>query len=81
MSNVLDYKRLSHLGDKVKTGNASVAEKDEYMLILFKHGNITKEQYNTYLNDKSKNEILDAGLAIGAILLIGYLIKEAFKSK
>lgn len=81
MSKVLNYKRLSYLGDKVKEGKATKVEKDEFMLMLYQHGNITKEQYSTYLNDKTKDEVLDAGLAIGAILLIGYLLKEAFKSK
>lgn len=81
MSNALNYKRLSYLGDKVKEGKATSAEKDEFMKMLYQHGNITTEQYNTYLNDKAKDEVLDAGLAIGAILLIGYLLKEAIKSK
>lgn len=84
MSNHLDFGRLSYLGDRLKAGLATKQEKDEYMLILYKNGSITQKQYNEYLangNKTSTDEIVNAALAVGAVLLIGYLIKEIFKEK
>lgn len=80
----INYPRLSLLGDKVKAGTATKAETDEFVLILFQNGRITDAQYQQYLNSKTKqtsDEIVNAALAVGAILLIGYLIKELFNSK
>jgi hypothetical protein len=84
MSNHIDFGRLSYLGDRLKTGLASKQEKDEYMLILYKNGSITQKQYNDYLangNKANTDEIVNAALAVGAVLLIGYLISEMFKGK
>lgn len=84
MSNNLDFQKLSYLGDRLRTGLATKQEKDEYMLILYRNGNITQKQYNEYLangNKTNTDEIVEAALAVGAVLLIGYLIKEIFKGK
>jgi Ni,Fe-hydrogenase I small subunit len=84
MSNFIDFGRLSYLGDRLKAGLATKQEKDEYMLILYKNGSITQKQYNEYLangNKANTDEIVNAALAVGAVLLIGYLISEMFKSK
>lgn len=84
MTNHIDFKRLSYLGDRLKAGLASKHEKDEYMLILYKNGSITQKQYNEYLangNKANTEEIVNAALAVGAVLLIGYLIGEMFNSK
>jgi hypothetical protein len=84
MNSHIDYNRLSYLGDKLKAGLATKQERDEYMLILFQNGNITQQQYNNYLSAKNKEEseeIVNAALAVGAVLLIGYLISELFKGK
>lgn len=79
--NGLDYQRLALLGDKVRSGLASVTEKDEYMSLLYRNGSITSQQYNDYKSGQNKDDILNAALAVGAVLLIGYLIKELFSSK
>lgn len=84
MSNILDFQRLSYLGDRLRAGIATKQEKDEYMLILYKNDSITPIQYNDYLangNKANTEEIVNAALAVGAILLIGYLIGELFKGK
>ena len=84
MSNHLDFGRLSYLGDRLKAGLATKQEKDEYMLILYRNGSITQKQYNEFLangNKANTDEIVNAALAVGAVLLIGYLIKELFKGK
>lgn len=80
----INYQRLSYLGDKVKLGTSTKAEKDEFMLMLYQNGSITQKQYNEYLangNKTNTDEIVNAALAVGAVLLIGYLISEMFKSK
>ncbi|MBD79542.1 MAG: hypothetical protein CL840_11545 [Crocinitomicaceae bacterium] len=76
--NSIDYKRLSLLGDKVKANQATKAEKDEFMSMMYESGKITQLQYNDYLNKKNSDEIVNAALAIGAITLIGYLIGKLF---
>lgn len=84
MSSKINYQRLSYLGDKVKLGSATKAEKDEFMDILYQNGSITPKQYNDYKTNGNKintEEILNAALAVGAVLLIGYLISEMLKSK
>lgn len=84
MSNVIDFQRLSYLGDRLRSGLATKQEKDEYMLILLKNDKITQEQYDEYLangNKTNTDEIVNAALAVGAVLLIGYLLKEVFKGK
>jgi hypothetical protein len=79
MKNV-DYIRLSYLGDKVKKGTASKEEKDEFMGLLHMNGSITSIQYNDYISNRNAENIINAGLAIGAVVLIGYLLKELFKA-
>lgn len=84
MSSIINYQRLSFLGDKVKAGTATKTEKDEFMLMLYQNGSISQKQYNEYLangNKTNTEEIVNAALAVGAVLLIGYLINEMFKSK
>lgn len=77
----IDYRQLSHLGDKVRAGAATKQEKDEFMRILHQNGSITNEQYEAYKKDQNTEDIVKAGLAVGAVILIGYLLKEMFSSK
>ena len=82
--NMYEYKRLSELGDRIKANNASQQEKDEYMQLLLKSGSISREQYDEYYNNqgtKQGDDVLGAALAVGAIFLIGYLIKELTSKK
>jgi len=77
----LNYMRLSFLGDKVKAGKATKAEKDEFMLMLQKNGSITTKQYDDYTANRNTDDIVNAALAIGAVVLIGYLLNELFTGK
>lgn len=46
------------------------------MLMLCQNGSITQKKYNEYLvngNKTNTEEIVNAALAVGAVLLIGYL--------
>jgi len=77
----IDYVRLSNLGDKVRADIATKQEKDEFMLMLYQKGSITKKKFNDYHNNQTTEEILKAALAVGAVLLIGYLVSELFSKK
>jgi len=77
--NNLDYSRLSYLGDKVRAGNASKVEKDEFMSILYNDGKISPVQYNDYISNRNVENIINTALAVGAVLLIGYLLSEVIK--
>lgn len=77
--NFIDYSRLSELGDKVKGGIATKKEKDEFMLLLYQDGKITPQQYNDYANGRNSDELINAGLAVGAVILMGYLVSQIFK--
>jgi hypothetical protein len=81
MDNILNFERLSVLGDKVKSGLASKSEKDEFMSMLYKAGKINQKQYNDYKANQNINDILKAALAVGAIVLIGHLISSLFDGK
>lgn len=78
-ANNLDYNRFIELNQKIKNNTATGSEKDEYMLALYNNGNITKAQYDKYLSDKSSNDVINAGLAIGGILLVAYLVSKLFE--
>ncbi len=80
-NNIIDYKRLSYLGDKVKAGTATKAEKDEFMLMLYKSGKITAQQYKDYQANRNVDNLINTALSIGAILLMGYLLKELLSEK
>jgi len=77
----IDYQRLSYLGEKVKANLATKPEKDEFMLMLRNSRNITERQYNDYLSNRNAEEVVNAALAVGAIVLIGYLLNELLSSK
>jgi hypothetical protein len=67
---------LSTLSQKIQNGTASKAEKDNYMWILYQNGHITKKQYDEYADENNSSEVLNAGLTIGAIVLLGSLIRK-----
>lgn len=77
---MIDYFRLQQLSDKVKNNLATQIEKDEYMVMLYNNGSITKSQYNKYLNDKNGQETIGAAVTIGGIILLGYLISKLVDS-
>lgn len=73
---MIDYFKLQQLSDKVKNNSATQIEKDEYMVMLYNNGSITKSQYDKYLNDKNEQETIGAAVTIGGIILLGYLISK-----
>ena len=81
MSNNIDYGRLSYLGERLRAGLATKQEKDEYMLTLYQHGKISQLQYNNYTANRNSEDIVNAALSVGAVLLIGYVLSQIFKGK
>ena len=73
---MMDYQRLSTLSQKIQNGAASKPEKDDYMWMIYQNGSITKNQYDNYKNDKNMSDTLNAGLTIGAIILLGAFLKK-----
>lgn len=71
-----EYSRLLELKDLMKTQSVSSEEKKEYMQLLYQNGNITKEQFDSFLDDKNSDDIVKAALVIGGILLAAWLIKK-----
>lgn len=73
---MINTQKLSTLSQKIQSGISTKSEKDDYMWMLYQNGSITKTQYDNYSNEKNANEVLNAGLAIGAIILFGLLMKK-----
>jgi hypothetical protein len=76
-----DYNRLSFLGERLQTGQASKVEIDEYMRLMLQGKHITEQQYADYMSNRNRAEIVNAALSIGAIVLIGYVVKELLTQK
>jgi hypothetical protein len=73
----MNYQRLLSLSQKVKTGQASKAEKDEYMNLLYQNNSLTDKQYKDYKAGRNVEDVLGAALVIGGIVLLGYLLGKA----
>jgi hypothetical protein len=72
----IDYGRLSYLGERVNAHAATKVEQDEFMQTLRQAGQITEKQYQDYLANRGNEAIVNAALAVGALALIIYLLKE-----
>ncbi|MDR2962759.1 MAG: hypothetical protein LBU90_03840 [Bacteroidales bacterium] len=75
----MDYSRLKDLDEKVRNKTASEQEKLEYLEMLQKNESITKKQLDNYRNGKLKDDLITAGLAIGGMLLLAWLINKLIK--
>lgn len=72
----INYDRLYQLNQLVKSGRASKADKDEYMLLLYRNNSITEKQYEDYKHDRYKDDLINAGLTIGGIVLLGWILSK-----
>lgn len=79
MSDKLNHLRLLELSQKVQTKTASKKEKDEYMDLLFNNGSITEKQYRDFKAGRNTEDIIDAALVIGGIVILGYLLDKLIK--
>ncbi len=76
--NNTNYNRLLELKELLKENKASKTEKKEYMGILYENGNITQEQYDSFLKDENSENIVGAALTIGGVILATWLISKLF---
>jgi hypothetical protein len=76
--NHIEYSRLLELKNLIDNKQASADQKKEYLNILYRNGNITKEQYEAYQKNQNSDEIINAALTIGGILLVTWLITKLF---
>ena len=74
-----DYQRLFDLKQKINLNIASKDEKNEYMLLLYRNGSITKQQYDAYISNQNADELIKGALTIGGILLATWLIAKLFE--
>ncbi len=73
-----DFTHLLELKRLIDSNKASTQQKKEYIEILYRNGNITKEQYEAYLNNQNADEIINAALTIGGVILVAWLISKLF---
>ena len=73
-----EYNRLLELKNLINNNSASKTNKKEYMEILFRNGNISKEQYDNFLSNQNSDDIVKAALTIGGVVLATWLITKLF---
>ncbi len=78
--NSIDYNRLLKLKRLIDTRQANTIDKKEYIELLYRNGNITKQQYQAYLRNQNTDEIINAALTIGGVLLATWLISRLFEN-
>ncbi len=77
----VNLQRLSELTQKIHSGLGTKAEKDEFMMLIYKNGSITQARYNDYLKGKNQQQLLNAGLGIAALIFLGRSANRAASSK
>ena len=51
------------------------------MELNYRNASITQQQYNDYRAGRNADELLNAALAVGFLLLLGYLLKELISTR
>ena len=74
----IDYNRLLELKRLIRNDNASKKERKEYMTLLYRNGNISKKQYDIFLSDQSSDDVINAALTIGGVILATWLLTKLF---
>jgi len=74
----IDYNRLLELKRLIRNDNASKKERKEYMTLLYRNGNISKKQYDIFLSDQSSDDVINAALTIGGVMLATWLLTKLF---
>ena len=77
--NNLEYSRLLELKRLINSKQATAEQKREYINILYRNGNITKEQFDAYQKNQNTDEIINAALTIGGVLLATWLLTKLFE--
>lgn len=80
MEDTVFYERLMGLNPLIgKT--ATQTQEDEYVWLLYEHGNLDKKFYVDYINNERREDILKTCHTIGGIVLAGWLLTELFDNK
>lgn len=77
--NNLEYSRLLELKKLIQNKQATAEQKKEYISILYRNGSITKEQFDAYQKNQNADEIINAAMTIGGVLLATWLISKLFE--
>lgn len=70
------YSRLLKLKGLIDQNSATPQQKKEYIELLYQNGNITEQQYKSFLNNQNADEIIKAALTIGGVVLAAWLISK-----
>lgn len=79
MMNNLDHSRLLELKGLIDSKQATTEQRREYIDILYRNGNITREQFEAYQKNQNTEEIINAALTIGGVILATWLISKLFE--
>lgn len=74
-----DYNRLLYLKDRIDNNTASTSDKKEYIELMYRNGKITETQYQNYLKNKNADDIINAALTIGGVMLVTWLVSKLFE--
>jgi ribonuclease HII len=77
--NNLDHSRLLELKGLIDSKQATTEQRREYIDILYRNGNITREQFEAYQKNQNTEEIINAALTIGGVILATWLISKLFE--
>ncbi|WOK07194.1 hypothetical protein RT717_00985 [Imperialibacter roseus] len=69
-----DLQKLLSLSQKVQSGKATKDQTDQYMSLLLQNKSITAKQYSDYKSNRNVDDIVNAAVVIGGIVLLGYLL-------
>ena len=70
------YPRFRDLYTKVRTGEASKAEEDEYVHMMYQEGKINKKRYHAYKRNQDIDFVIKLALVGGIGIILGSLIKK-----
>ena len=75
MKNESDYEKLMALREKINNKTASFEEEKQYVRMLADEGKLTQKQYQMFAQkDSLQNDVLNAALTIGGIILTAWLV-------
>jgi|GEM_PF-722725 len=75
MKNEADYKALMALREKINNKTATFEEQKQYVRMLADEGKLTQKQYQMFAQkDSLQNDVLNAALTIGGIILTAWLV-------
>lgn len=77
----IDYHRLYELSDKANRKLATKQVGDELMSTLYRLGKIKDKMYQDYTSGRNVDDLLDMGVALGAILLLNRMLTVAYGSR